>query len=368
MTLRIAFDHQAFVMQSYGGVSRYYTRLTLALVRAKIDAQIFAPLHKNFYLSELTPNITNGKYFKKFPPKTASLVNFYNSSKLNKSILHFKPDILHETYYRGNKNRSANQPVVITVYDMIHELLPEFFPAHDLTARYKHEAVNRADHIICISNSAKNDLIQIYNIPENKVSVVHLASDISISSNLNILSIDYTKPFILFVGQRSGYKNFHNFITSIALSPRLKMNFNIVCFGGGSFTSEETKQLHSLGFDNNQVIQTAGDDRLLSELYSSARAFVFPSRYEGFGLPLLEAMSNGCPVICSNVSSLPEVAGDAASYFDPNNIEEMSKVIEDVVFSDFSISELKRLGFSRSNMYSWDLCAEKTVAIYNNLL
>lgn len=368
MTIRIAYDHQAFVMQSYGGVSRYYARLASALATANHDPHIFAPVHKNVYISELPVNIISGKYYKKFPPRTASLVNLYNSCKLNKSLLDFKPDILHETYYRGNNNRKASLPVVVTVYDMIHELFPDSFPEHDSTSKYKHDAVNRADHIICISNSTKNDLAELYGIPESKLSVVHLASDINFSSELNKSLTRISKPFILFVGRRHGYKNFDTFITSIALSRRLKADFNIVCFGGGSFTIEEITKFHSLGFKNNQVLHTAGDDNLLSELYSSARVFVFPSRYEGFGLPLLEAMSNCCPVICSNLSSFPEVAEDAASYFDPNNVDEMSHVIESVVYSESKIRELERLGTARSRIFSWDLCAAKTAAIYNDIL
>lgn len=366
MNTRVAFDHQAFVMQSYGGISRYYTRLAIALANMNAKPHIFAPAHKNVYLSELPDMLVSGKYFKSFPPKTASLANLYNQYRLKKSISRFKPDILHETYYASRNAQRTNLPVIVTVYDMIHELLPGSFPAHDFTAKYKHEAVMRADHVICISESTRKDLIEIYDVPKGKTSVVHLASDITLSKNFQSVPGLDDKPFIFFVGQRGSYKNFYNFITSIAYSDRLKKSFNVVCFGGGSFNDEEREKISVLGFGHNQVMQVSGDDEFLSALYSRARAFVCPSQYEGFGLPVIEAMSIGCPVICSNLSSLPEVGGDAARYFDPYDIEEMSSVIEEVVFSDSIVDMLVHAGKERASVFSWAHCAEKTLNIYSD--
>ena len=366
MNIRVAFDHQAFVMQSYGGISRYFTCLAKSLSKANTIPHIYAPLHKNNYLSDLSDDLSTGKFIKKFPPKTASAVSLFNSLKFQRFVSSFKADIVHQTYYNPNKNSKLDVPVVITVYDKIHELFTSSFPLHDNTAVIKKLAIKNADHIICISKSTQKDLIEYYGIPENKTSIVYLASDLCKETSSNtFLHPTYERPFLLFVGQRGGYKNFNNFIMAFALSTELLKNFNIICFGGGSFSQVELGLIYSLGFIPNQIIQISGDDTTLCNLYSTARAFVFPSCYEGFGLPILEAMSFGCPVLCSNTSSLPEVGGIAARYFNPNDLNEMGSVIENCVFSDFDISELREQGLKHCNKFSWDLCAKQTIEIYS---
>jgi glycosyltransferase involved in cell wall biosynthesis len=356
-------------MQSYGGISRYFTRLAESLSRANMVPHIHAPLHRNHYLSDMQSELKTGRYFKNFPPKTASAINLFNSYKLERFISKFKPNILHQTYYQSNRYLTADVPLVITVYDMIHERLASSFPPYDNTAKIKQAAIERADHIICISKSTQRDLIDIHNISEAKTSVVHLASDLRKYSSIHaVLPHLGQKPFLLFVGQRGGYKNFKNFISAVALSNNLKRDFNIVCFGGGDFTQLEKNLISLGGFDPDQVKHISGSDDTLSALYSSARAFVFPSKYEGFGLPILEAMSFGCPVLCSNTSSLPEVGGQAANYFDPNDLDEIVNVIKNCVYSDSKISTLRELGLENCDFFNWDLCAEKTKDIYTSCI
>ena len=369
MAIRVAFDHQAFVMQSYGGISRYFTRLAESLSRADMVPHIHAPVHRNHYLSEIQSDLTTGRYLKKFPPKTASVINFFNSYKLKRFISDFKPNILHQTYYESNRYLTSEVPVVITVHDMIHELFAASFPPYDNTAKMKQAAIKRADHIICISKSTQRDLIDICNISEGKTSVVHLASDLLEYSSFHAVPQQLgQKPFLLFVGQRGGYKNFKNFISAVAQSNNLRRDFNIVCFGGGHFTQAEKNLITSGGFGPGQVKHISGSDDALCALYSSARALVFPSKYEGFGLPILEAMSFGCPVLCSNISSLPEVGGQAAKYFDPNDLDEIVNVIKNCVYSDSETNTLRELGLKNCDLFNWDLCAEKTKDIYTNYI
>lgn len=370
MKVKVAFDHQAFVMQSYGGVSRYFVNLAEALQRSNKIVKVFAPFHKNRYLSQANSSIVNGKFYKRFPSRTAKIIDTFNRLKLKKSIHQFKPDILHETYYYHNKLRNTNVKTVVTVYDMIHELFPESFPENDITRIFKKNSVDNADHIICISNSTKNDLMDIHNIPSEKISVVHLAAEKVISPNQfqPFHPLNDKKPYILFVGERGGYKNFTNFLHAIGQSKKIITDFNIVTFGGGQFSPHEIKTIDKLGFKENQVLNISGDDQLLASLYKSARLFVYPSMYEGFGLPLLEAMINGCPVISANNSSLPEVAGNAARYFNPYSIEEISQIIEEVAYSDYEIEKLKSLSKIQVGKFSWKKCAEETSIIYDNLL
>jgi len=367
MATRVIFDHQAFVMQTHGGISRYFTCLSEALTRLDVYAHIFAPIHRNKHLLDMANGCKTGQFFKTFPPKTATIINKYNNYKLNKSIQDFEASIVHETYFSPFGTQRSNLPTVVTVYDMIHELMPEFFSEGDRTSDWKHASVVRADHVVCISESTRADLLRIYNIPEHKTSVVHLASNISRDQSLSLENKTKHRPFILFVGQRGGYKNFKNFLAAIARSHTIKSNFDIICFGGNFFNYEEKKLISTLGFSLGQVKHFSGGDEVLVDLYLRAHAFVCPSLYEGFGLPILEAMGLGCPVICSNTSSLPEVGGDSAEYFDPNNLEEMSSTIEKVVFSDTARGELIDKGLERSRAFSWDRCAKETLHVYSNI-
>ena len=368
--MKILFDYQAFTMQSHGGVSRYFVNLAKEIFKTENKPKIFAPVHRNIFLSKLPSELIDGHYFKYFLPRTISLINSYNSFKLQKFLKNNQPDILHETYYKKKRYKNYKLPVVITVYDMIHELFRENFPTNDLTSKYKFESIKRADHIICISNNTKKDLIELYNIPSNKISVVYLASDfnINLDTQENKKLINNFKPFLLYVGQRNGYKNFNKFIKSFALSKKLMENFQIICFGGGKFTKNELSKINSLGYYEGQVIYLAGDDNTLANLYSLATSLVYPSMYEGFGLPLLEAMSIGCPVLCSNTSSLPEVAGNAAIYFDPNDTEDISSSIENFVFSESEKIKIQKLGFERCKKFSWSLCAQNTLKVYSDLI
>ena len=252
---------------------------------------------------------------------------------------------------------------------MIHELFKESFPPDDPTTNIKRIAINRADHVICISKSTRLDLIELFGISEEKVSYVHLGYEQFLPpGKINVAKPKGDRPFLLYVSKRSGYKNFTGFLHSIAASPRLINDFDVIAFGGGRFMPAHRALAKRLGFRDSQVRHVTGDDALLGFFYEQARALVYPSLYEGFGLPLLEAMAHKCPVISSNTSSMPEVIGEAAEFFDPNDIEDMTRAIESVVYSDERINQLKALGQARLKHFSWRRCAEETLAIYSRLI
>jgi glycosyltransferase involved in cell wall biosynthesis len=169
------------------------------------------------------------------------------------------------------------------------------------------------------------------------------------------------------VGSRGGYKNFSGLLKAFATSPKLKNEFDIVTFGGGAFNKQELQLIKQLGFKNHQVRQIGGGDDILAALYHQAAAFVYPSLYEGFGLPPLEAMAAGCPVVSSNTSSMPEVVRDAGEYFDPINIDEMQNAIEKVVFSNTLQKDLIALGYKNIEHFSWQKCARETLTVYKEL-
>lgn len=367
--MRIAFDYQTFVLQSYGGISRYFTRLAQGLFDMEQQVEIFAPLYRNRYLSALPQGIVNGRYISRYPPKTTRLFLAYNRFRSQSQIARWNPDVVHETYYARFGSAPRACPTVITVYDMIHELFPNQFPKYDKTSAIKRIAIDRADHVICISENTKLDLMRLYGTSASKLSVVHLGFDQFSSREASQQTDILTgKPFLLYVGHRGGYKNFSGFLKAVAASRRLVSDFNIIAFGGPKFSSAELELISTLGFAEDQVQHKSGNDSLLGDFYSSARAFVYPSQYEGFGIPPLEAMAHYCPVISSNTSSMPEIIGSAGEYFNPADTDDMRRAIEAVVYSESRIESLKKEGAVRLTTFSWNKCTQQTSDIYHSLV
>lgn len=369
--MRIAFDHQAFCRQIAGGISRYYCRLTEELSHLDQEVGIFAPIYRNIYLKELDHKFVHGYGVKNYPSKTANAFVAANALIAKPMIQQWKPDIVHETYFDKKSPHSNQCPSVITVFDMIGELdaLNRFNQQLDFKKTDKYLAINRADHVICISEHTRQDLARLFNVSPNKMTVIHLGCDIPSSqlSNPSTPSM-VKKPFLLYVGMREGYKNFDQMLKAISSSRQLMSTFDIVAFGGGKFTPAEQQQVSKLGFSAQQVRQITGDDQDLNLLYESAIALIYPSKYEGFGLPPLEAMAHQCPVVSSNTSSMPEVIGDAAEYFDPINVESIRTAIENVVFSEARLDDLIRKGSKRVTQFAWSTCAEKTLHVYETLV
>lgn len=363
--MKIAFDHQIFTAQIYGGISRYFTILAEELIKGNNDVKVFTGIHQNSYIKELPGSHVFGMGLKSYPKKTSRLFNNLNSFVSEMGVNLWKPQIIHETYYSSIPGGSI--PRVLTVYDMIHELFPEYFPLDFETTENKKKSFARVNHIISISESTKKDLINIFDVDEKKITVVPLGVDLDKFKKI-IFEIEEEKSFLLYVGSRGGYKNFFGFINAFVASKRLKNNFNIIAFGGGKFSDEEKKYFYEIGLKEQQVRQISGDDEVLNRLYQTAAAFIYPSLYEGFGLPPLEAMAAGCPVVCSNTSSMPEVVRDAGEYFDPKSIEEIVFSIENVIFSNNLRKKLIESGYRNAQKFSWNNCSSKTIDVYRNIL
>lgn len=368
--MRIAFDQQVFLLQEYGGISRYVCSLAKALTEIpSVEAKIFAPLHYNGHLQELADSLVFGSRVPSIK-KTTRIITTLSEIVAKKAISNYKPNVLHETYYSSHARKYQDMPSVVTVYDMINEKFSDNFIRSEYGSEQKRITVERADHVICISESTRRDLLELFDIPEDKVSVVYLGYDeLSACDSRNIASTTtIASPYLLYVGSRGGYKNFEGFLRAIASSSFLKNNFSVICFGGGRITQKEAALIDEIGLDAEKIKQVGGGDDMLATLYKSAEAFIYPSRYEGFGIPPLEAMSLGCPVIYSNTSSLPEVVGDAGESFDPANLESVSHVIEAVMHSPTKRTELIQKGYERCKMFSWSRCAQETVSIYRGLI
>lgn len=362
--MKVAFDSQIFTLQEYGGISRYFVKLVSELHRQDVDAKIFAAFFKNKYLTELPKSLVDGVSMTGYPPKTGRLFLAINHFVSSFAIGKYQPDIFHETYFTSNVSSSAKGAVrFLTVYDMIHEKFPENFSERDTTAIDKLAAVKRADHVICISQSTKDDLCRISSVDPVKVSVVHLGFD-ELTQRPIVKQSDQQRPYFFYVGQRKGYKNFALLLKALASSKVLADNVNVLAFGGGAFDREELQLIEQLGFEAGQIQQVSGSDHLLAESYANALAFVYPSLYEGFGLPPLEAMAYRCPVISSNTSSMPEVIGDAGLYFDPNSVEELALQLTKIFESSDLRNKLIQRGLARKEKFTWRKCADETLALY----
>ncbi len=369
--MRIAFDYQAFCRQSAGGISRYFCRLADQLHACQESVGVFAPLYRNQYLAQVSGALVHGTYLKSYPPRTAEALVAFNRWMSRRQVRNWQPDLVHETYFSTKSVAPVGCPVVLTVFDMIPELedAARDCAADELRSTAKFAAVARADRIVCISERTRQDLIQLFGTPPDKVSVAYLGCDSLPGAGDEAESRPWSgRPFLLYVGLRAGYKNFETMLRAIASSSRLAGDFDVVGFGGGAFSASELSLIHQLGFREGQVRQQAGDDQALAHLYRAATAFIYPSTYEGFGLPPLEAMTQGCPVICSDRSSIPEVVADAGEYFDPDQPESIARAVEAVVYSQAKISSLADAGRRRAALFTWERCAQRHLDVYRSLV
>ncbi|MBU0944948.1 MAG: glycosyltransferase family 4 protein [Proteobacteria bacterium] len=362
--MHIVYDYQIFALQRVGGISRYFVELARRLPACSpgIETTVLAPVHVNQYLAS-NPVHTIGWKVPCFPGKHRILpaINGIVSRTLLK-LQH--PDILHETYYSATA-QSSHVPHILSVYDMIHERFPNRFQGPDLhIPQLKAKAVARADHVIAISKSTRADLIKYLHVSPEKITVIPLATSFE-KPEKKKGAVVWQRPYLLYVGLRGGVKNFHTLLLAFAHSPLLSSEFDLLCVGGGAFTPEEVRTLQDSGV-GWRIKHLDADDSQLAALYSQAALFVYPSLYEGFGLPLLEAMRCGCPVACSDTSSMPEIAGDAAIYFDPAAEEELRCAMESIVQSTELVTALRVRGYERAKLFSWDSCVSQTLELYRS--
>lgn len=366
--MKIAYDHQIFGWQRFGGVSRYFFELANHLAGAEdgaVQCRIASPFHVNDYLRQAGPALQVMGVHAPAIRRTGRLYRMVNELLAPQFLRRWRPDILHETYYSRSTVAPKKTAVVVTVHDMIHELFPESFSRWDKTRKEKASAVRRADHVICVSENTRRDLVALLNVDPDKTSVVHHGYEL-LAGPTGLRH--FREPFLLYVGGRGGYKNFDLLLQAYARTPRLYENFCLLAFGGGPLTRHEKYRINELSKGRWTVRQVGGDDALLADLYESAVAFVYPSLYEGFGIPPLEAMSLGCPVVCSNTSSIPEVVGGAALQFDPCQVDSIADALEAVSFDGGLRERLRQRGYGRISTFSWSRCAQETLNVYRKLL
>ncbi|MGC6582159.1 MAG: glycosyltransferase family 4 protein [Akkermansiaceae bacterium] len=370
--MKVSFDSLVFTTQRFGGVSRYIASLAYALRELGHEVDILGKYHVNEYLAGSFRGLANHlTKIQKFPPKTRRLLHLLNDACGSWRACKNEPDIYHESFHHTRSLVASSVPHVVTIHDMIYEVLAYDFPGHERSTEIKRKSVARADHVICISEQTKSDLVEHFGVSEDKISVVYHGCEWLSQSDEKALRKDMPvrlihKPYILYVGARNGYKNFGTLLKAFA-NGRFYNSLDLHCFGGGPFNLDEQAEVRSLGIPEKALKQSSGSDLELAKLYRNASAFIYPSTYEGFGMPPLEAMSMGCPVVASSQAPMPEIIGNAALFFGCMDYKELSSQLKRIL-EPSEAERLKSLGKTQVAKYSWKKCAEETVKVYEALL
>lgn len=263
-------------------------------------------------------------------------------------------------------------PQVISILDVSYKHFPEMFPKKDLLklAVWGKYSIRNAKRIITISNSSKNDIIKEYRINPNKVNVVSVGikevMQSSISSKDFIDKYNLSNPFILFVGTIQPRKNIVKLIEALSLMKN--KNLDLVVVGRKGWDYEQTINApKKFGIEDRVKFFDNVSNEDLPLFYKKAEVFVLPSLYEGFGLPVLEAMQYGCPVVTSDTSSLPEAGGNAALYFDPKNAADIADKIEKVLASEKIKKEMIEKGYKQVKKFSWEKSAKEVIQVFEDI-
>lgn len=374
-------------MQRYGGVSRCFVELYAHLPQG-VKAKFSLRESDNVYCSEqgIGHSIDYDYYHFIFPfhwPAKGRLFHLYNrvigrdgkyqdkwEYNRKESIRLLKKgnfDVFHPTFFDDYFLPYLNgKPFVLTIHDMIPELYPQFFPEDDFQIRMKRKLAPMASAIVAVSETTKRDVIKILGVPEHKVHVVYHGCSFPKVSGV---TAPYQYPYILYVGARWNYKNFKAFVRSIVPLLEKYKNLHVVCTGS-PFDDGEKAFLGGLGVEKRFVQRWVKDDAELYSLYHYAVCFVYPSEYEGFGIPILEAYKADCPVLLNRTSCFPEIAQDAALYFKMESEKsDLSEQVERVLLmTEEERSTLLSKQRVRLEAFSWERSAKELVKIYESVL
>ena len=373
--LELTIDGIIYQLQSRGGISRIYIeilprmcdmddslRVTL-LTEGKLRQQV--PVHRGIShrpIPDVELYLRPGGTWKPVVPHVRDLAKRLRVGRTDGKIW-------HSTYYTMLDHWHGRS--VVTVPDMIHEMFPERFndAEQDRFRAQKRRCIEAADAIICISETTAQDLQRICGIGSDRIHVTRLAhSNVFrvLNNEDNPSPLPTGEPFLLYVGirPRYKYKNFDLLLDAYSAWPGRKETALVLV--SSPWSVDEERNLAELGIRERVHLLTDVDDNTLCRLYNRAVAFVYPSLYEGFGVPLLEAMACGCPIVASRIPSSLEIAGECPIYFDPAETDELIQAL-DRVLDEGRDSERVRMGLERVKQYSWDRTVAQTLEVYRLL-
>ena len=364
----VIYDHQAFVMQRWGGISRYFAELAKNVAACPgMRPLVMAPWANNEYLTRMLgikSRSISAHYRHRGVGELMALESKFDRRALGRLFARYQNAVYHPTYYDPFLLKDGlENPVVITIHDMIYELFSGKLSGSGVV-RQKREMIERADHIVTVSQSTFDDLVRFYPKAAQKSSVIYHGVSFAPYSSRGRAFVE--GDYLLFVGSRSAYKNFAGLAQAFAESAVNHLTLKLVCVGGGRFSKKEQSLLEERGIAQRVIHKEASDEQL-KNLYHFAKAFVFPSLYEGFGLPILEAMSCGAPCVLSDIPVFHEVAADAACYCDARSSYDMAQTIDDVLEDAERRGRLRAAGYERVGEFSWARCAREHAALYRRL-
>ena len=365
--VRLLFDHQIFCSQYYGGISRYFVALIGEFTRnPSVSVQMPFSWVRNAYLLESGYAKVRDPFGSLDFRGKARILDMVNRIPMRRALRAGAFDVLHATYYDDYFFHDlGSKPAVATIHDLILQRYHQHLPYLPKNERGKRAVTEHAARIIAVSESTKRDLIALFGTAPERVTTIPLAA--APLRPCDRFPFPVPDRYVLYVGQRWAYKNFRRFSEAMAIVLDNDPGLHLICVGGGRLQNQETEAI-SRHVHAGRIHWRTVDDAVLAALYRNAQAFVFPSLYEGFGIPILESMQMGCPAIVSDRSSFPEVADDAAVYFDPDNTESIVDAIQRVLKDSALRQRLRDLGFKRERQFSWRKTAEQTLGVYQQLI
>lgn len=367
--MKLLFDHQAFTANRFGGVSRYYCHLINALRQKGIEASVAIRFSNNEYLNQNSwAHTSSFRYFLGYMP-TNRLFSLINRLWSSVQVRRRQYDLFHPTFFHPYFLKFiGDKPFVLTYHDAVKDKFGEKYGHVDNTSSTQKQVLfNRAAHIIAVSENTKKDLIELFQIQADKITVIHHATHFRNLAVPDTFQIQTPGSYLLYVGSRDSYKNFGTFLHALAPLLRNYPSLKLLCGGGGPFTVDEILLIEQLEL-TSQVIHYVVNDLILYRLYQHALAFVYPSLYEGFGIPILEAFAAGCPVVLSNRSCFPEIAQDAALYFDPESAVSIRQQVESILVDPELRQYLRQKGYLRQEAFSSEQMAKQTLEVYRRVL
>jgi alpha-1,3-rhamnosyl/mannosyltransferase len=362
---RIGFDGRALASPA-AGVRRYATELFGALASSGHDVNIVAVGAPG--ATALPPGIERAPGATSLPTNAGWML-----TGLPRAARRARLDLFHAPAY--TVPAFSPRPLVVTVHDVSYERHPEWYPykRDPLRRAFYARSARSADRVITVSAFSKAEIVAAYDIPPDTIDVVPLAAASSFSAGPALpLPPHLPKRYFLHVGDLHVRRNLDVVVRALRLARGrgdVLADVGLVLAGvarehGAALDSQETTS------NGAPLVTFAGhaEEAQLLALYRSATALVYPSRYEGFGLPLLEAMACGIPVVASRTSSIPEVTGDAAVLLDPDDDAGWSEALERVAGDRTFAAELSAAGLRRSSAFSWQRTAGETAAVYARLL